>query len=329
MAPLRGVQPRTTAREDKGFLEQINFKRLAAGTALLVLSAVYSPVILLTLAPVYGSAPPHLFHPYVQGVVAAAGWFLKDHVLRQLGRRSHFVLPVLAFWIPSVQHLIFQMSSVLGNLAGPVVTELLTFYPLLFLSVAYGGKMVQSGLNLTRYGELAVDHVPLICSFVVYSTGERLARAVIARSVGSSVLLTRVGMQLVLASFYALVVPSKWLLLAAPSLLFTLTSNVHLPLSQNTRALNAALEQEGFRLVARQESVTGYVSVVDNLDDGFRVMRCDHSILGGQWTGTDDNYSPAVKDPIYSVFAMLEAVRLVETETGESRSDMGSKALVM
>lgn len=59
-------------------------------------------------------------------------------------------------------------------------------------------------------------------------------------------------------------------------------------------------------------------------------MRCDHSLLGGEWTKTPANYNPRLRDPIYAVFAMLEAVRLVEPDDGSrARADKDSSALVM
>ena len=82
-------------------------------------------------------------------------------------------------------------------------------------------------------------------------------------------------------------------------------------------------------MLARQDSTTGYISVLENNNQGFRVMRCDHSLLGGEWTQMPIGYNPVVKDPVYSVFTMLEAVRLVETEHGEPRDDKDSRALVM
>lgn len=76
--------------------------------------------------------------------------------------------------------------------------------------------------------------------------------------------------------------------------------------------LNTKIESEGYAIVDRWESNTGYVSVVDNLKDGFRVLRCDHSLLGGIWMREQ---SPSVlAEPIYSIFVTLEAVRLAETD---------------
>jgi hypothetical protein len=105
-----------------------------------------------------------------------------------------------------------------------------------------------------------------------------------------------------------------------------LSSDVHLG---GISGVNNAISHEGYKLLERQESYTGYISVLENLNDGFRVMRCDHSLLGGQWTKTVPGYNPEVEDPIYAVFAMLEAVRLVEPDHGTPRVDANSKALVM
>jgi hypothetical protein len=83
--------------------------------------------------------------------------------------------------------------------------------------------------------------------------------------------------------------------------------------------------RDGWALIDRQESLTGYISIIESPEKGFRVMRCDHSLLGGEWlANTKRNIIP---EPIYGVFVMLEAVRLVEVKT--SVPDSEAKALVM
>lgn len=305
-------------------------KQLAVGAALLVLAAFYSLVFLWNLSPIYGSTPSHIFHGYGVGISGAAGWFAKDHVHRLSGRKAVYLVPVLAFWLPAVQYFMAQQSSSLGNPTGPIITSVIALFPLIFISVACAGKLVQSGLDLSRHGDIVAEHVPLLGCYVVFSAGDHLAKALLSRIIGSTALFTRAGLQILIAVLYAAAIPSKAILLAVPPLLFHLTSNVHLPLGHTTAALNSAISDEGYALVARQESNTGYVSVLDNLEDGFRVMRCDHSLLGGHWVKKRHNYEPpAVKDPIYAVFTMLEAVRLVETSHIGPRVDADSKALVM
>ena len=49
----------------------------------------------------------------------------------------------------------------------------------------------------------------------------------------------------------------------------------------------------------------------------YRMMRCDHSLLGGEWLLTDRRRKSEgweVSEPIYAVFELLEAVRLMELE---------------
>lgn len=307
------------------FIRQIDTPRLASGVALLFLLALYSPVMVLVLSPVYGSLPAHIFHGYGVAIFAGAGWFLKDQIQKRIGRVAAFGLPVLAFWTPTVQYFAMQQSSKLGNPAGAVITELLGYYPLVLLTVAVAGKQIQYALHLESQGDLAVEHIPLLGSYAIYSLGEHFARAVLSYAIGSMVFFTRAGLQFVIAALYAAVIPSKLLVLAIPSLLFTFTFDVHFG---GISGVNSAIRSEGYSLLERQESYTGYISVLENQQDGFRVMRCDHSLLGGQWTKLARGYRPQVEDPIYAIFAMLEAVRLVEPDHG-SRVDADSKALVM
>ena len=149
-------------------LQRRNRKQLSSAAALLALTASSSYVFLLNLAPVYGSAPSHIFHGYGVAIVAAAGWFLKDRVQQLSARRAVFLLPVMAFWVPTIQYFLFQQSSQLGNPTGPLITTAVAFYPFLLLSVACAGKMMQSGLNLDRHGDLVSDD---LAGRPVYSGG--------------------------------------------------------------------------------------------------------------------------------------------------------------
>ena len=62
--------------------------------------------------------------------------------------------------------------------------------------------------------------------------------------------------------------------------------------------------------------MTGYISVVENLKEGFRALRCDHSVLGGEWLINEQRGKEGqiVPETIYSVFTMLEAVRMIKTD---------------
>lgn len=307
-------------------LQHIDARRFTSGVVLLILLAFYSPLSKLVLSPTYGSFPAHIFHNFGVAISGGIGWLLKDKILKRLGRLGGFMLPVLAFWVPTLQYFIKQQSSKIGNPTGPVITELCGYYPLVLLTVAYAGKQIQAALRLEAQGDVIAEHVPLIGTYIFYSAGDHIAQYILSWIVGSSVLFTRVGMQMLLAAAYAALIPSKWLVLAIPSIIFSVTSNVHFA---GISGVNSAIEHEGYSLLARQEAYTGYISVLENQNDGFRVMRCDHSLLGGQWTRLAPGYRPEVEDPIYAIFAMLEAVRLVEPDHGIPRVDADSKALVI
>ncbi|KIO29054.1 hypothetical protein M407DRAFT_21796 [Tulasnella calospora MUT 4182] len=84
------------------------------------------------------------------------------------------------------------------------------------------------------------------------------------------------------------------------------------------------------RILAQKQSVTGLVQVAEELDTGFRYMRCDHSLLGGVWIGEErigslkttrwenppaggtDLEGIKLGDPIYSAFMLQDAMRLFE-----------------
>jgi len=144
--------------------------------------------------------------------------------------------------------------------------------------------------------------------------------------IGTTFIQTRLGLQIVLTALYTLLAPSKLLLLAGPALLHTALLNTHVPYSYTTNLLSSTLHESGWNLLARQESVTGYISIIESQEKGFRVMRCDHSLLGGEWLKSEENHIP-FPEPIYAIFVQLEAVRLVEVEVPVP--DHEAKALVM
>lgn len=44
------------------------------------------------------------------------------------------------------------------------------------------------------------------------------------------------------------------------------------------------IEDGTLRILHSEQSLTGQIVIADNVRDGYRFMRCDHSILGGRWT---------------------------------------------
>ena len=166
-----------------------------------------------------------------------------------------------------------------------------------------------------------------IATYAIIDTFDQTLKVLLSQIIGSSLAFTRIGLQCLIAIAYTLLLPSRLIFLAAIPILHTALFNVHLALPLNTSKLNTTLSHQGYSLIARQESLTGYISVLDNVQDGFRVMRCDHSLLGGEWIYQPDLGGSALREPIYSVFVMLEAVRLVQKEAPKSSGP--EQALVM
>lgn len=299
--------------------------------SLLVLAGAYSPISQLTLSPVYGSIPSSLYHNHLTGFTFLLAWAVKSRTRGPI--RQHWInfLPVLASAIPTVQFYIFQFSREFGPVYGPLVTELLTYCPLVFISVINAAELFGT-FDLRQDGQYVSYVGPRLASYVVLSIFERVSSSLIEQNIGSSLIFTRSGLQLLVTASYAMLLPSKLILLATLLLLHTLCINVHSPLPQPTGFLENTLKNHQFSLVDRQESLTGYLSVLDNLKDGFRIMRCDHSLLGGEWDPQPKFPSSALKEPVYSIFVILEAVRLVVSNSAEPRMhvrDNEMNALVM
>ena len=139
--------------------------------------------------------------------------------------------------------------------------------------------------------------------------------------IGSNLVLTRIGLLVTVSCLYTCLLPSWWAIIPLVISIFTMLYNPHANTPSAMSEVNHALSKSGFSIVARQESITGYVSVLDNVKEGYRVMRCDHSLLGGQWMYGEGTWPggakfkgkrAALSEPVYSIFVMLEAVRLVQ-----------------
>ncbi|EEH21650.1 hypothetical protein PABG_03866 [Paracoccidioides brasiliensis Pb03] len=304
-------------------------KSVALAAFLLVVTAAYSPISQLTLSPVYGSVPSAAFHRRGMMVTALCGWFGKDQIRKTFSAKIKNFLPVLAFSIQTIQFFLFRWSSQLGPVYGPLLTEALTYFPLVLLSVSSAATLLDDA-DLRRYGESLGNHGPFFGSYILFSTLEKYIGFLLPRYIGRSAVMARIPLQLMAASLYAISFPSKWLVLALPSLLFSSRYNVHFPLEHTTALLNSTLQTENFILLHREESLTGYLSVLENVKERYRVLRCDHSLLGGEWTQMPNTQHPEVREPIYAIFTMLEAVRLINTDDGSPRKGgAGTNSLVI
>lgn len=289
---------------------------------ILTLAAAYSSVSQLTLSPVYGAIPASIWHDKLANAACFLGWSGSLWLRRHLRWRLAELLPVIAFCIPTIQFFLFDFSGTFGAIYGPIITETLTLVPLLCVSVAVVGLILDEFAITGKW-----QPVTGMASFVIFKAASTLSANFMQHTSGKTLLQSRLGWQIQLAASYALIVPSKLLFYAIPALLHTAVFNTHVQSSWATQSLNSTLAGQGYKLIARQDSITGYISVLESVEEHYRVLRCDHSLLGGEWLTHPDGGDIIVSEPIYAIFAMLEAVRLIEVPV--SVPDSEAQALAM
>ena len=327
--------------------------------ATLFLAAVSAEVSKLSLTPVYGSIPPVASLNWLRGglerdqrclaiivLVFLAKMFLSK---RTLGFSKHFAM--WGYFVPSIQSGLLSFSGRLGPIWGPRTTYLLTSVPLTCLSLLYLVILIAETLPLAIIAEGAAARslndfcIGALGTLLLTSTLHHLlARLktyfenrlpmIIMLTSGTHAVFSRFGLQTVTALLYAQLGASlerfKLIFTAILPLLHLAFFCPHVPLPYNTDVLNNTLRAEGFSLVARQESLTGYISVLDNINTGYRVMRCDHSLLGGEYLNKPRG--SRYNEPVYTIFLTLEAVRLLQIKSPKSHQISTSKqnhALVM
>lgn len=288
---------------------------------LVLLAAMYAPLSQLILAPVYGSVPSAVYHKYGVVISAVLSFMIKGHVSLKVEQ----FFPAFVFWIPIIHLVLFSFSSVFGNPIGPLITEWLTTFPLIMISIYLANKYLHK-LDLGFLNEGAAEVVPSMYNYFLFTVLQRLLRSILPTWMGLNKFFSRVGLQVIAGAAYASVVPQSFFWPALPAIAFSAISNVHTPLLKTTELLNNTLALYNYSLVERHESLTGYISVLQDNANNFRVMRCDHSLLGGEWIlPPDPKGHRRLAEPVFAVFTMLESVRLVERD--DSSNAGGERAL--
>lgn len=292
-------------------------KNVGRAAALLLIAGIASPISQLNLSPVYGSIPASLHHQRSMTITACAALLARKGLKKFVSVDLAEYVAVVAYWAPVIQFLLFSHSMDLGVDYGPLIIESLTYFPLLFLSVYAAADLIETAV-LSHFEKHAYlnDTVVPVTSYFAVSTVAKLGSSLIPGFIGTSIYFTRVGFQMLVASASAFVTPSRVILLAFPAILHTLWANPHHASTHALQIANSTLiANQNYTLLARQESITGYVSVVENFaDNAFRLLRCDHSLLGGEWLVTPSAHRKGQRkrESIFAVFVLLEAVRLIE-----------------
>lgn len=216
-------------------------------------------------------------------------------------------IPVLAYYVPMIQWLLFPYSAKLGPDYGPLLTEVVTYYPILFMACV-ATSFVLEDLNLSSPG------IAPTLSYTGFFIAESISSTVLPLIIGTNDFFTRSGLQLLIASLYAGLSKAPYLLAVIPAMLHTMYANPHYYSSAGFKVLNKTLNASNFTILERMDSLTGYISVLESHENEYRVLRCDHSLLGGDWLVNESRAKQGQtgRESIYSVFTMLESVRLVE-----------------
>lgn len=289
-------------------------------------SLVFTDVIQSSLDPVYGHIPASRYHNSV--VLAALLISCSTYGLWGTpSRRWTQTMMVMVLLGSSNQTYLFRFSGQLGPQLGPLLTSLITVFPIILISAipASSGFALESWKTIPATGEHrnGVFHANLLAvvnagvSLMAYMTNH-FASNFLGQWLRVYILRSRVALYHLLSFFYTLFFASgKFAFVAIPILQSVLISS-YIPFPYTNSMLNTTLHKHGFSLVARQDSNTGYISVLDNERDGFRVMRCDHSLLGGEWI-PPRGHASKLHEPIYAIFVMLEAVRLVQPQSARAQ----------
>lgn len=296
-----------------------------------------SKILHSLLSPVYGSLPASRYHqPLILTALLISGSTYT--MWRGSSQAWSLWLSVLLLSVPTLQLYLFRYSRQLGAETGPLISGLVTSFPLILVAALVANMRMARKIDDivlfdgVKYKAVWIGIIPQIITMMVSLIAYKTSNILTSILSGTIFARSRLGLYYLLAISQALISPSKYILLGALPMLHTFLFSVYSPLPYSNTYLNTNLQHHGYSLIARQESYTGYISVLDNNKDGFRVMRCDHSLLGGEWF-PQPGHESQLREPVYAIFVMLEAVRLVQSADGSGSKrevEEGQKsALVM
>lgn len=332
-AATRDPNPWKTMRVNPWQITVIAFK-----TYCLVSSTLFiSEILRSALDPVYGHVPASRY----DGIATLIALLTACSTYASWpgsSRRWAKWLAAIGLAASTIEVYLFRYSGRLGPSFGPLLTSLLTSFPLVLVSAVTAAKRVAgtmekflpkgsaqfNGVSVKTISDAFITAICLIAYFE-----PKIGSSLLNEWLRSQLVRSRLGLYYLLIVFYALLFPSGYLSFMIIPVLQPNLLSAYIPFAYTDQILNSTLHNHDISLIARQESSTGYISVLDKIKDGFRVMRCDHSLLGGQWIPPQGHVS-RLHEPIYAVFVMLEAVRLVHSHAGKhQKRDTQQSALVM
>lgn len=306
---------------DKHIKEQASIYSQAI--VILTLIALSANASLYNLSPVYGGIPAAINHQYVIWAACFLGWASNIYLRRYLSFSPAKLLPIIATSMPMVQFYLFKLSATLTAYWGPTITEALTLFPLMTVGVSCVATLLE-GADLSYLPRSLRGGTPGLGAYVFLRTVGMVSNDYLVANMGRTFFHTRIGLQALLAGAYTIFAPSKLMMFAVPGLLHTALLNTHVSSPVALVSRNTTMSFDGWNVLDRKESITGYISILESQKIGIRAMRCDHSLLGGEWIHYK---TEPVAESIYGVFAMLEGVRLIERPV--KIQDKEAKALIV
>ena len=292
-------------------------ERIARPLAFLTLAALASPVSQATLAPVFGAIPSAVNHQEAVIATPLLAFLLRSQFKTTRKDIVAQYLAIWAFWIPAVEMYLFPFSDLLGPQAGPGIIGFLSCHTIIIPAVYAAAEAIESLQLGERINPYVAAVLPTIAGVWHLVSFERWFQTALPSLSSLSGVFTPVKLQIFIASALAYLAPSKLILLALPALVHTFFLNPHFDSTLTFGILNNTLNHHNWAILDRRWSNTGYISILESLDMQYRAMRCDHSLLGGEWLLTEERHAREgwkTNESIYSVFEMLEAVRLIEME---------------
>lgn len=257
----------------------------------------------------------------------AMQWSLKDRLPHGTITRT---LPIVAAWTIPIEAPLLRHSDFLGPIWGPALTSLISCHSILLLSAFVAAEQLDTTNQTTTPWRKLLTQALCLAFFTVL---ERYFSTQLPTWHTTGLpFLDPTNLKLLIAAIYIVLAPSKAALLALPAFLNTTIINTTYTSRTTTRILKDHLRTDhDWTLLDRRWSNTGYVSVLQNEEQNYRVLRCDHSLLGGEWLLTETRLAEGwnTSEPIYAVFEMLEAVRLMQQPEGYGVPDGEARALVV
>ena len=298
-------------------------------TVPLLLTGVSFTLSKLSLSPSHGSIPAVQYCTETLVVLVTLTFVIhgipRSHPLL-LPSNAICVMATMAACNPVLQFLLAPVARSIGPGLSAALINTVTLGPMVILSV---NIMVSRIENLNRFNGLKGSSRDILCFLCIalLLTTVAISGSYLPPIVGSHRLLTRPLLPLPIAPLLLALLPSRRILwVAAVPYVILLIFNPHASFSTLAGRFETTLDDLGYKVIMREESLTGYLSVIENRIRGYRVLRCDHSLLGGEWApgigswpGGEGYNGPVgiVGEPVYAVFVMLEAIRLVQDDPSE------------